>query len=52
MNLLVGCLFLTGPDAGGQVLRGLKERGKTASKVAYSGIIRTFTPATIGSIDY
>ena len=52
MNLLISPPFLTGPVAKVPFLRGFKGRGKTVSKVAYSGIVNTFIAATIGSIDY
>lgn len=52
MNLLISPRFWVDPTARAPFLINVIGRGMIASKVSYSGIISTFTTATVGSIDY
>lgn len=52
MNLLISPRFWVDPAARAPFLIYFIGRGMIASKVSYSGIISTFTTATVGSIDY
>ena len=52
VNLLISPRFWGDPAARAPFLINVIGRGMIASKVSYSGIIRTFTTATVGSIDY